>query len=323
MSVLTDLISGGAEAVAGFTESAVNTALTKYGAEREVFFPNTNCFFPVLYGFSGIRVRKLGDLPTGIQYQKSLIRTNEKTLEAASKAGLSALLGAEILEGLKYLEKEPSAGAFFPDEAVCAFASRMRTESIPGAAIILSRADTPEDFLSVIRNYQRKGIVTFLAGSSIEQCARDGMEMGAGRRLIPLGREPFSMIHAISAAVRCAMLTGGIQPGDSDGILRYTAAGTPVFVNTFGSVDAIGFSVIVGAMALGFPAVMDMDLGENQIPGLLESECDHSGTVKKSLNLAGVKIHVRDLLNWTMENEKAALADKRKDNLPEHSGDTI
>ena len=39
MSVLTDLIYGGSNAVAGLTEGAVNDAIAKYGADTELAFP--------------------------------------------------------------------------------------------------------------------------------------------------------------------------------------------------------------------------------------------------------------------------------------------
>ena len=39
MSVLTDLIYGGSNAVAGLTEGAVNDAIAKYGADKPVAFP--------------------------------------------------------------------------------------------------------------------------------------------------------------------------------------------------------------------------------------------------------------------------------------------
>ena len=39
MSVLTDLIYGGSNAVAGLTEGAVNDAIAKYGADQEIAFP--------------------------------------------------------------------------------------------------------------------------------------------------------------------------------------------------------------------------------------------------------------------------------------------
>ena len=49
MSVLTDLIYGGSNAVAGLTEGAVNDAIAKYGADKEIAFPDTAYFFPTIY----------------------------------------------------------------------------------------------------------------------------------------------------------------------------------------------------------------------------------------------------------------------------------
>ena len=44
-----------------------------------------------------------------------------------------------------------------------------------------------------------------------------------------------------------------------------------------------------------FPVVVDIDLGENQVPGALESCTDHAETVKKSLELRGIKIKSKEL----------------------------
>lgn len=41
MSVLTDLIYGGSNAVAGLTEGAVNAAIEKFGADHPIAFPGT------------------------------------------------------------------------------------------------------------------------------------------------------------------------------------------------------------------------------------------------------------------------------------------
>ena len=49
MSVLTDLIYSGSNAVAGLTEGAVNNAIAKYGADKEIAFPDTAYFFPTIY----------------------------------------------------------------------------------------------------------------------------------------------------------------------------------------------------------------------------------------------------------------------------------
>ena len=103
MSVLTDLIYGGSNAVAGLTEGAVNDAIAKYGADKEIAFPDTAYFFPTIYAATGVKVKTLGDLPACVGVLKSLI-TNQEDLGQALNAGLATAVGAEILEGLKYVD---------------------------------------------------------------------------------------------------------------------------------------------------------------------------------------------------------------------------
>ena len=56
MGVLTDLIYGGSNTVAGLTESAVNNAIARYGAGKEIAFPDTAYFFPAIYAATGVKV---------------------------------------------------------------------------------------------------------------------------------------------------------------------------------------------------------------------------------------------------------------------------
>ncbi|MCQ2421048.1 MAG: CO dehydrogenase/CO-methylating acetyl-CoA synthase complex subunit beta, partial [Clostridia bacterium] len=79
------------------------------------------------------------------------------------------------------------------------------------------------------------------------------------------------------------------------GPLAYTTAAVPALVNTCATIDSVVGSAGAGAIALGFPVVVDIDLGENQVPGALESVCDHNETVKKSLELRNIKIKSKDL----------------------------
>ena len=85
MSVLTDLIYGGSNAVAGLTEGAVNDAIAKYGADKEIAFPDTAYFFPTIYAATGVKVKTLGDLPACVGVLKSLI-TNQEDLGQALNA---------------------------------------------------------------------------------------------------------------------------------------------------------------------------------------------------------------------------------------------
>ena len=94
MSVLTDLIYGGSNAVAGLTEGAVNDAIAKYGADKEIAFPDTAYFFPTIYAATGVKVKTLGDLPACVGVLKSLI-TNQGDLGQALNAVLQPIFSQQ------------------------------------------------------------------------------------------------------------------------------------------------------------------------------------------------------------------------------------
>ena len=299
MSVLTDLIYGGSNAVAGLTEGAVNDAIAKFGADKPIAFPDTAYFFPTIYAATGVKVKTLGDLVPCVGVLKSLI-TNQEDLGQALNAGLATAVGAEILEGLKWVDNaEPYANdsgiGFVPDPIIRSLGVPLVTGDIPGVAVVLGKADNAEDVVNVVKDYQSKGIMTFMVGDVIEQCAEGGVKMGLEFRVIPLGHDVTSVIHVVTVAVRAALIFGNVQPGDLGGLLAYTKERVPAFVNTFGAIDAVVVSAGAGAIALGFPVVVDIDLGENQVPGALESVCDHANTVKKSLELRNIKIKIKEL----------------------------
>ena len=301
MSVLTDLIYGGSNAVAGLTEGAVNDAIAKYGADKELSFPDTAYYFPTIYAATGVKVKTLGDLPACVGVLKSLI-TNQEDLGQALNAGLATAVGAEILEGLKFVEPKESYEAarvpgigFVPDPIIRSLGVPLVTGDIPGVAVVLGKAENGEDAAKVVKDYQSKGIMTFLVGDVIEQCADAGVKMGLELRVIPLGHDVTAVIHVVTVAIRAALIFGNVQPGDLAGLLAYTKERVPAFVNTFGAIDNVVVSAGAGAIALGFPVVVDIDLGENQVPGALESCLDHNETVKKSLELRGIKIKSKEL----------------------------
>ena len=299
MSVLTDLIYGGSNAVAGLTEGAVNAAIEKYGADHPIAFPDTAYFFPTIYAATGVKVKTLGDLVPCVGVLKSLI-TNQEDLGQALNAGLATAVGAEIIEGLKWAESaEPYANesgiGFVPDPIIRSLGVPLVTGDIPGVAVVLGKAEDPADVVKVVKDYQSKGIMTFMVGDVIEQCIEGGVKAGLEYRVVPLGHDVTSVIHVVTVAIRAALIFGNVQPGDLAGLLDYTKTRVPAFVNTFGAIDAVVVSAGAGAIALGFPVVVDIDLGENQVPGALESVCDHNETVKKSLELRNIKIKVKEL----------------------------
>jgi acetyl-CoA synthase len=298
MGALTDLIYTGANAVAGLTEGAVKTAIEKYGPDRAIAFPDTAYFFPAIFTATGVKVEKLETLTACVGVLKSLISGKEDLGEALN-AGLATAVGAEIIEGLKYLEpdpygKEPGIG-FVPDPVIRSLGVPLVTGDIPGVAVVLGEAADPASAVKVVKDYQSKGLLTFLVGKVIDQVSAGGVKMGLEFRVVPLGYDVTSVIHVVTVAIRAALIFGNIKEGDLPGLLAYTKERVPAFVNTFGPLNEVVVAAGAGAIALGFPVIVDQDIGDLQIPGALESVTDYDKTVKRSLELRNIKIKVKEI----------------------------
>lgn len=299
MSALTDLIYAGSNAVAGLTEGAVNDAIAKHGADTPIAFPDTAYFFPTIYAATGVKVQKLGDLPACVGVLKSLI-TNQDDIGQALNAGLATAVGAEIIEGLKYVGGgDPYASesgiGFVPDPIIRSLGVPLVTGDIPGVAVVLGKADDPAAVEKVVKDYQSKGILTFMIGDCIEQAAEQGVKMGLELRVVPLGHDVTAVIHVVTVAIRAALIFGNVQPGNLADLLAYTKERVPAFVNTFGALNEVVVSAGAGAIALGFPVVVDQAIGDLQVPGALEAVTNHDETVKRSLELRGIKIKTKEL----------------------------
>ncbi|MDR3161194.1 MAG: CO dehydrogenase/CO-methylating acetyl-CoA synthase complex subunit beta [Spirochaetaceae bacterium] len=298
MGALTDLIYTGANAVAGLTEGAVKTAIEKYGPDKAIAFPDTAYFFPAIFTATGVKVEKLETLTACVGVLKSLISGKEDLGEALN-AGLATAVGAEIIEGLKYLEpepygKEPGIG-FVPDPVIRSLGVPLVTGDIPGVAVVLGEAADPASVAKVVKDYQSKGLLTFLVGKVIDQVRAGGVKMGLEFRVVPLGYDVTSVIHVVTVAIRAALIFGNIKEGDLPGLLAYTKERVPAFVNTFGPLSEVVVAAGAGAIALGFPVVVDQDIGDLQISGALESVTDYDKTVKRSLELRNIKIKVKEI----------------------------
>ena len=295
---LFDLIYAGANAVAGLTEGAVNDALEKYGAEQKLAFPDTAYFFPTIYAATGVKVQTVGDLPACVGVLKSLI-TNEADLGQALNAGLATAVGAEILEGLKFINPNPYENeggiGFVPDPVIRSLGVPLVTGDIPGVAVVLGKAEDPAQLAMVVKEYQTKGLLTFLIGEVIDQAVEMNVRMGLDFRVIPLGHDVTAVIHVVTVAIRAALIFGAIQPSDLAGLLAYTKERVPAFVNVFGAPNEVVVAVGAGAIALGFPVICDVDLGDLQVPSALESVTDHMMTVKRSLELRNIKVKAKNV----------------------------
>ena len=290
---LTDLIYAGSNAVAGLTEGAVNDAIAKYGEGHAVGYPDTAYFLPIIYAATGVKIKTLGDLPAAVGILKSLI-TNKEDLGEALNAGLATAVGAEIIEAIRYLDGDPYADdsgiGFVADPIIRSLGVPLVTGDIPGIAVLLGESSDPAALAATVKDYQEKGLLTFMVGNIIEQALEGGVKMGLDYRVIPLGHEVTSVIHVVSVAIRAALIFGGIEPGKLPEFLTYTKERVPAFVNTFGELNEVIVSVGAGAIALGFPVIADVPVPE--VPGALMTQADHAKTVEFSLEAREIKIKV-------------------------------
>ena len=125
-----------------------------------------------------MKVKALGDLPACVEVLNSRI-TNQEDLGQALNAGLATAVGAEIIEGLKYLDGGDPYGAesgigFVPNPVIRSLGVPLVTRDIPGVAVVLGKADDPAAVAKVVKDYQSKGIMTFLIGDCIEQALDQG-----------------------------------------------------------------------------------------------------------------------------------------------------
>ena len=295
---LFERVFGGNDAVYGLTEAAIDNAIAQYGEGQAVSFPDTAYSLPCYYAVTGSKVGTLGELKQALGVVKTLMTRNPR-LNDAFMSGVATALCAEFIEVLKYLNGatpyELPCYGHLSDAVIRNLGVPLVTGDIPGVAVILGSAPSADEAVALVKSYQSQGILVTLVGGVIDQLEEKGYKTGDNVRVIPLGKDVTAVIHVVTVAIRAALIFGNVQPGDLPGLLKYTKERVPAFVNTFGAIDNVVVSAGAGAIALGFPVVVDIDLGENQVPGALESVLDHSLTVKHSLELRNIKIKTKEL----------------------------
>lgn len=294
---LFELIYAGSNAAWGLAEQIVAGAIKEKGKDQKVAFPSTAYSLPVIYSATGMKINTLGDLETALGVAKTLI-VEEEDLGKALNAGLATAVCAEIIESVKYAvsedpyAQEPGIG-FVPDPIIRSLGVPLVTGDIPGIAVLLGESANAAELAEIVKDYQSKGLLTFLIGKTIDQAIEQDVKLGLEFRVIPIGYDVTAVIHVVSVAVRAALIFGALEPGDLAGLLAYTKERVPAFVNTFGPLNEVVVSAGAGAIALGFPVIADIDVPE--VPGALLAQKDHTQTVKTSLETREIKIKIKEI----------------------------
>ena len=341
----------GANALVTEAELMLQKALVEKGPDTPVGFPNTAYYLPLIFGMTGLEVEKLGQLEPAMQHAKQLLHpipSRKKWtpyLGETLDSGMATLIAAETIEAIRFiygLQPEPMPG--FALAGGTAFTSpdngadgngadghlngpiddiQLRTWGIqlvdgrmPGFAAIVGAAKSNEVAVQIVRELQRRNILTFLSGnvngrSIIHQLLEEGVELGYDTYTVPFGTDTISAIYALGFAVRSALTFGGMKGGMARDILIYNKNRVFAFVLALGEVDDLKYSAAAGAINFGFPVIADTVIPEILPTGVttyehvvsmpfneIEAKDDLERAerlVQKCIEIRGVKVTIADV----------------------------
>lgn len=304
---LFDIIYDGQAQYLQRAEEMVAKVVAEKGKETPVKFPGTAYALPCIYAITGKKITNVGELEDALALAKEKIhRTNY--LQDALDAGTASAMCAEIIEAVKYVyDEHPYAGrtvedlntadvrylGHITDAEVRNFGVPLVTGDIPGVAVIIGEAKDAETLAGIVKDYQGKGLLTFMVGKVIDQAIEQKIKMGIDLRVIPLGYEIESVIHVVSVAIRASLIFGATPPGDFLAHRTYTKNRVQAFVNVFGPWDNKIIAAGAAAIELGFPAITETFI--NEVPTLLLHQPDNSKVVATSLEVRNIKIKVTEI----------------------------
>ena len=187
---------------------------------------------------------------------------------------------------------------------------------MPGFAAIVGCAKSNEVAVQIVRELQRRNILTFLSGnvngrSIIHQLQEEGVELGYDTYTVPFGTDTISAIYALGFATRSALTFGGLKAGQARDILLYNRERVFAFVLALGEVDDLKYAAAAGAINFGFPVIADTIIPEILPTGItsyehvvsmpfdeIEGQDDRERAerlVQKCIEVRGVKVQVADV----------------------------
>ena len=341
----------GANALVTEAEFMLYKALEEKGPDTKVSFPNTAYYLPLILGMTGLSVETLGQLPEVLEKARQLLhplpaeRRWTPYLGETLDSGMATLLAAETIEAIRFIynqQPEPlpgfqlAGGTSFtsPDNGhggngldghlngpiddiqLRSWGIQLVDGRMPGFAAIVGAAKSNEVAVKIVRELQRRNILTFLSGnvngrSIIHQLMEEGVELGYDTYTVPFGTDTISAIYALGFAVRSGLTFGGLKGGQSREILLYNRERVFAFVLALGEVDDLKYAAAAGAINFGFPVIADTIIPEilptgitkyehvvsmpfNEIEGQDDLERAER-LVQKCIEVRGVKVKVADV----------------------------
>ncbi|MBI2857355.1 MAG: CO dehydrogenase/CO-methylating acetyl-CoA synthase complex subunit beta, partial [Chloroflexi bacterium] len=270
----------GAQSVVKQAQEAYEDAMQTLGPDARIEFKDkggggTAYWLPVIYGFTGLKVEKIGDLKKPLDHARSLVPQLPAEhlwlpyLGETLDAGMATLFAEEIIEGIRFARgQQPEARNGFTfngpinDVQMRAWGIQMVDGRMPGFAALLGAAKNNEVAVKIVRELQSKGQLVFLSSSSngrtiVDQLLESGVQLGYDTFTVPFGTDTVSAIYALGYASRAAFSFGNVTPGDFRRILLYNKFRCFAFALALGPMDDLKWATGAGAISYGFPAVCD------------------------------------------------------------------
>jgi len=336
----------GANALVIEAELMLNKAIREKGPDTPVVFPNTAYYLPLIYGMTGQEVETLAQLQPILEHARTLLHPipspNKWTpyLGETLDSGMATLLAAEAIEAVRFvykLQPEPMLGfelaggtsyssngdglighlnGPIDDIQLRSWGIKLVDGRMPGFAAIVGAAKSNEVAVQIVRELQRRNILTFLSGnvngrSIIHQLTEEGVELGYDTYTVPFGTDTISAIYALGFATRSALTFGGLKAGQARDILLYNRERVFAFVLALGEVDDLKYAAAAGAINFGFPVIADTIIPEILPTGITTyehvvsmpfDEIDGADDleraerlVQKCIEVRGVKVQVSDV----------------------------
>ncbi len=336
----------GANALVTEAELMLDKALAEKGPDTPLAFPNTAYYLPLILGMTGLEISTLGQLPEVLNLARSLLhpvpseRKWTPYLGETLDSGMATLFAAEAIEAIRFvygLQPEPFPGfelaggtsyssngdglvghlnGPIDDIQLRSWGIQLVDGRMPGFAAIVGAAKSNKVAVKIIRELQRRNILTFLAGnvngrSIIHQLQEEGVELGYDTYTVPFGTDTLSAIYALGFATRSGLTFGGLKPAQAREILLYNKERVFAFVLALGEVDDLKYAAAAGAINFGFPVIADTVIPEILPTGITSYEHVVSvpfdeiegaddleraeRLVQKCIEIRGVKVQVADV----------------------------
>ena len=371
----------GANAIVHEAEVMLKRAMDEKGPDTPVAFPNTAYYLPFILGMTGKEISTIGELQLALDHAKGLLHPVPADarwtpyLGETLDSGMATLFAEEIIEALRFvygLQPEPVEGlelaggtAFtspdgngsapsmngghangpIDDIQLRSWGIQLVDGRMPGFAAIVGKAKSNEVAVKIVRELQRRNILTFLIGnvngrSIIHQLMEEGVELGYDTYTVPFGTDTVSAIYPLGFAVRSALTFGGIKGGQARDILLYNKNRVFAFVLALGEIDDLKYATAAGAINFGFPVIADTVIPEilptgvttyehvismpfNEIEGADDLERAER-LVQKCIEVRGVKVKVSEVpvpvpYGSAFEGEVVRKADMRVEFGGKHS----